>query len=283
MKKNIISFMNMKGGVGKTTLCVNIAGKLASLGKKVLLIDMDPQMNASQYLFSPDKIKDMITNETTIYRLYKTESEDELFGIDGLSNADNFDSDLCVITNFTNNFDVICGNLKMTNINTSDSTIADILSMFIKNNDLREKYDFIFIDCPPTHSIYTQSAFKATDFYLLVIKPDFLSTIGLTLFQNTINIFNKRRDKNEKIQEFAIIANLVQKGNSYHEYKITEIKESFKFHRIFENYIFSNTIIAKSSEHQKLMYETKGCMRSINKVTIEFLEIYNELTGDNIK
>ena len=51
-KRNVISFMNMKGGVGKTTICVNIAGSLAMMDKKVLIIDMDPQMNASQYLLT---------------------------------------------------------------------------------------------------------------------------------------------------------------------------------------------------------------------------------------
>ena len=51
-KKNVISFVNMKGGVGKTTICVNIAAQLAKTNKKILVIDMDPQMNASQYLFN---------------------------------------------------------------------------------------------------------------------------------------------------------------------------------------------------------------------------------------
>ena len=75
MERNIISFMNMKGGVGKTTVCVNIAGCLADQGKKILLIDIDPQMNATQYLLNPQNIQKVIddkhTEKETIYWLIR--------------------------------------------------------------------------------------------------------------------------------------------------------------------------------------------------------------------
>ena len=158
----------------------------------------------------------------------------------------------------------------------TDGTATDTLNLFIDNASLRDKYDFIFIDCPPTQSVYTTSAFKASDFYLLIIKPDYLSTIGLSLFEKIVGKFNNRRTKNAKIQRLGIIANLVQKGSGgYHDEKLREIREKYKFSKVFEQTIIINNRIARASEEQKLMYETKGCKSPILKLTREFLDVYN--------
>ena len=124
MERNIISFMNMKGGVGKTTVCVNIAGCLADQGKKILLIDIDPQMNATQYLLNPQNIQKVIddkhTEKETIYWLYKDSAEDDLYGISGedpdsVSSSESSISEK-IIYNVRENLDLICGDLRMTNI-----------------------------------------------------------------------------------------------------------------------------------------------------------------------
>ena len=284
MERNIISFMNMKGGVGKTTVCVNIAGCLADQGKKILLIDIDPQMNATQYLLNPQNIQKVIddkyTEKETIYWLYKDSAEDDLYGISGeepdsVSSSESSISEK-IIYNVRENLDLICGDLRMTNLVDTDGTATDTLNLFIDNASLRDKYDFIFIDCPPTQSVYTTSAFKASDFYLLIIKPDYLSTIGLSLFEKIVGKFNNRRTKNAKIQRLGIIANLVQKGSGgYHDEKLREIREKYKFSKVFEQTIIINNRIARASEEQKLMYETKGCKSPILKLTREFLDVYN--------
>ena len=212
MERNIISFMNMKGGVGKTTVCVNIAGCLANQGKKILLIDIDPQMNATQYLLNPQNIQKVIddkyTEKETIYWLYKDSAEDDLYGISGeepdsVSSSESSISEK-IIYNVRENLDLICGDLRMTNIVDTDGTATDTLNLFIDNASLRDKYDFIFIDCPPTQSVYTTSAFKASDFYLLIIKPDYLSTIGLSLFEKIVGKFNNRRTKMRKYKDLVL-------------------------------------------------------------------------------
>lgn len=276
MKKNVIAFMNMKGGVGKTTVCVNLAAQLAELKKKVLVIDMDPQMNASQYMLSPQKIEEAMNTQKTLYKLYKDDVDMDLFSMNmiGLDN-ENINSDL-IIRGIREDLDLICGDLNMTKVK-DDGSNSDTLAAYIESDGLKEKYDFIFIDCPPTQSVYTTSAFKASDYYILVIKPDYLSTIGLSLFMKMVTNYNKNRRNQEKIKSLGIIANLTQKSSdNYHENKIREVADKFKFvNNVFENRIENVGAIAKASEHQKFMNETRGAKRAINKLAQEFLNTYN--------
>lgn len=270
-KRNVISFMNMKGGVGKTTICVNIAGQLAQMGESVLVIDMDPQMNASQYLLNASQIENLVNSNRTIYNLYKNTVEGNLYSMSGENNEENTEDDSVIINEVRENLSIICGDLNMTKVAEIDGTVSDILKLYIEDKGLKSDYNFIFIDCPPTQSIYTISAFKASDFYLLVIKPDYLSTVGLSLFNNTISVYNKRRTQEERLNGLGIVANLTTKGNDYHDEKIKQITEKFKFNKVFRTCINNMSNIAKASEHQKLMCETKGCKRSIKKLTEEFL------------
>lgn len=277
MSKNVIAFMNMKGGVGKTTICVNLAAQLADFGKKVLVIDMDPQMNASQYMLNPRQIEKAMNDKKTLYRLYKDEVDIDLYstGIIG-DEVEEADGDL-IIEGVRQNLDLICGDLNMTKVK-EDGSNSDTLATYIEADGLKEKYDFIFIDCPPTQSVYTISAFKASDFYIVIIKPDYLSTIGLSLFMRMVTNYNKNRKKPEQIKNLGIVANLTQKSSdNYHENKIQDIEEKFKFvNHVFGTRIGNISAVAKASENQKFMNETNGAKRAIKGLAKEFLESYEE-------
>lgn len=277
MSKNVIAFMNMKGGVGKTTICVNLAAQLADFGKKVLVIDMDPQMNASQYMLAPMQIEKAMNDKKTLYRLYKDEVDIDLYsaGIIG-DEVEEADGEL-IIEGIRQNLDLICGDLNMTKVK-EDGSNSDTLATYIEADGLKEKYDFIFIDCPPTQSVYTISAFKASDFYIVIIKPDYLSTIGLSLFMRMVTNYNKNRKKPEQIKNLGIVANLTQKSSdNYHENKIQDIEEKFKFvNHVFGTRIGNISAVAKASENQKFMNETNGAKRAIKGLAKEFLESYEE-------
>lgn len=184
----VISLINMKGGVGKTTLSVGIADCLAEHFKnedyKVLLIDMDPQFNATQALFEVyykgDYFTDILSIEKTVSRFFKPQVN--FTEVYQSPPADE------LVVELTNNLHIICGDLNLVLANKSaDYSHTKRLRRFIHANKLKEKYDFIIIDCPPTLTIYTESSLLASDYYVIPNRVDNYSIIGISALRKSID------------------------------------------------------------------------------------------------
>ncbi|MBC1553542.1 ParA family protein [Listeria booriae] len=196
-KPKVISFLNMKGGVGKTTLCKDMAYHYSKrMNKKILVIDIDPQSNCTHSFFEryQDKAFDKVTEfkdgvETTrlvlkenipsIHNLF-----DEAFvGVDKEN----------IILNLDDNLDLIPGDLRTVFMgrNQGSSTNEQKIVLLLKQLNLKKDYDFIFIDCPPTYSLYTTAALLATDAYLIPAKPDLYSVLGLDMLTKVVEKFSK--------------------------------------------------------------------------------------------
>ncbi|OCS88913.1 ParA family protein [Caryophanon latum] len=184
----VISLINMKGGVGKTTLSVGIADYLAEYfnkdeNYKVLLIDMDPQFNSTQALFEAyykgDYFKDIFSIEKTVSKFFKPQVN--FTEVYQSPPADE------LVVELTDNLHIICGDLNLVLANKSaDYSHTKRLRRFIHANKLKEKYDFIIIDCPPTLTIYTESALLASDYYVIPNRLDIYSLIGIKALQQSI-------------------------------------------------------------------------------------------------
>ncbi|GEP21147.1 ParA family protein [Latilactobacillus sakei] len=219
----VISFINMKGGVGKTTLSIGLGAFIAKeKNKKVLIIDADPQFNATQSLLndykntetlkiqndelvrlreeSPDKnflLEDIDESEFNYYNKIITPSEGTknnktIFSLfspqTSVHQRYSTPSDEDLITNLTSNLDILCGDLALVLANRSaDYKFTQRLTNFIKKNKLREKYHYIFIDCPPTLTIYTDSALIASDYYIIPNRIDRYSIVGIDSLQQSID------------------------------------------------------------------------------------------------
>lgn len=186
----VISVINMKGGVGKTTLCIGIADLLSEQGKSILLIDADPQFNATQAMldyYKPNNTDDddnFYTSEVrpncrTIYRLFRPQ-------IDMSQSYETPNED--IIVSLKPNLDILCGDLNLVLVNQSnDNRFVKRIRNFIEDNNLKEKYDYILIDCPPTLTIYTDSALMASDYYLIPNRIDRYSIVGIDSLQKAVS------------------------------------------------------------------------------------------------
>lgn len=168
----IMAIANQKGGVGKTTTTINLSAALAEQGKKVLIIDMDPQGNTSSGLgIDKDEL------ETTVYQL--------------MIGDNSFDE--CVQKDVFENLDVLAANVNLAGIEIETMDMEDrnyILRDII--SEIEDQYDFIIIDCPPSLNTLTINSMTTADSVLVPIQCEYYALEGLSQLIYTINLVKDR-------------------------------------------------------------------------------------------
>ncbi|WP_222124030.1 ParA family protein [Bacillus toyonensis] len=220
----VISFINMKGGVGKTTLCIGVGEFLANyMDKKVLFIDVDPQFNTTQSLLNffnlEDKYLEEYRHTMTIKKLFETPTT--------ISEKPKLPEPKEVILNLNENIDLIPGTINLIfDENKKDGGKTRRLRKFINDYDLKNVYDFIFIDCPPTISFYTDAALIASDFYLVPNRVDRYSILGIQLLKQVIDrlVF----DEELSIKPLGIVYTMVKDET----HKVINLKRIFESEEI---------------------------------------------------
>ena len=184
----VLSFVNMKGGVGKTTLAVNVADVLSrQLGYRVLLVDIDPQFNATQSLFSGEEYIELRKKGAhTISDIFSEKPTPIISAIDGVSEIPPTRFADISPTQHADSLEIILGNLEIYRIDMVAGQGTEMrLKAFLRCKSTL--YDYVIIDTPPTPSVFMSSAILASDYYIVPIKPEPLSRVGIELLQGIIN------------------------------------------------------------------------------------------------
>jgi chromosome partitioning protein len=227
----IIAFANQKGGVAKTTTCVNIAGIFASKGLKTLVVDSDPQCNATSFL-----LRDEVHPSKTLAAIYEQKLCD--------------DAELIRHTRLSN-LSVIPGGFKLAGmVSEVYSRIRnhERLSMYFKAQ--ATDFDIILIDCPPDIGIFTLNAFIASDYVIVPMIPERLSLEGYKQLQEKVDIV---RDMGLKVSILGAIITVFQGGLAVHKEWRKQIETGFKDSLL--GIIHSAAEIKRVSEMKELLCE----------------------------
>mgnify|MGYP001223316589 CR=1 FL=1 len=256
MDKKIISVINQKGGVGKTTTVINLAAGLSMKGKKILVIDLDPQGNATTGL----GLSNTVNSDTTIYSVL---------------NGNKKISEVIQSTSFTN-LNLITSNVDLSGLEVETAgdsrrsfKLKDELTSIL--NDSRASYDYILIDCPPSLSLLTIMALVASDALIVPLQTEFFALEGLTQLMKTIERI--KSNLNPELSIRGILLTMYDKRNKLSGEVEKEARNYFK-EKVYQTIVPRNVRLSEAPSHgvPVLIYD-KSCpgSRSYFSFTDEFI------------
>jgi chromosome partitioning protein len=242
----IIAIANQKGGVGKTTSAINLSACLAVLEQKTLLIDADPQANATSGVgFNPQNIK------TSIYECI----------IDDIDPKD-------IILNTTTPFldlipahiDLVGAEIEMINLPNREKMMRKVIAK------IKDDYDFIIIDCSPSLGLITVNSLTAADSVIIPVQCEYFALEGLGKLLNTIRIVQSRL--NEKLAIEGILLTMYDSRLRLAKQVVEDVRQHFQ-QMVFDTLIYRNTKLGEApSFGETIIMHDANCTGSLNYLNL---------------
>lgn len=254
----VIAVFNQKGGVGKTTTNVNLSASIGQMGKKVLVLDLDPQGNS-----------------TSGYGIEKSEVETTIYEV--LLNNDSI-RDAIIKTEFDNIY-IVAAATELAGAEIEFTDIPEreyILKKAI--NEVKDEYDYIFVDCPPSLGMLTINCLTAVDSVLIPIQCEYYALEGVSQLMGTISLIKKSLNPNLEIQ--GVVLSMFDGRANLSIQVVEEVKKYFKG-SVYTTLIPRNVRLAEAPSHGKpVIYYDSRCKGSI--AYLELAEEFIDLEEDVI-
>lgn len=273
----VVSLINMKGGVGKTTLAMQLAFAAGSKKLKVLAVDLDPQSNLSQAALGARRYVEHLKNDNpTVIQVF----EGYMPATSATGGPTQFDPDKVILKQVTGKHETVdllpsrlelCRTLR--NPTGKERKLVKFLARVEKN------YDLILIDCAPTDSILTDAAYFASRYLLVPVKPEFMAAIGLPLLAKSLAAFNAENE-DHRLEICGIGFNHSSSYSSGPEGRasireVMAVAAQEKW-RVFENHVHYSASYAKSAREgtsiRRTSYARWTTIRSFETFSDEFFK-----------
>ena len=227
----VISFVNQKGGVAKTTSCVNIGASLADQGRRVLLVDLDAQGSLS----TSTGLKEIGADELTVYEVLK--------GADIREAVRTLSDDLAVVPT---DIRLSGAEIELSSVPGREFLLREALTAF------EDVFDYVLIDCPPSLGVLTLIALTASDGVIVPVKADYLALKGMSQLVDVISVVKRRM--NPGLEIVGVIATFFNSRRNLDQQIVDQI-ETFFPGKLFETKISQNTALAEAPSQGKNIFE----------------------------
>jgi chromosome partitioning protein len=261
----------MKGGVGKTTLAVGLAWELAK-AHRVLLVDIDPQFNATQWIVPAEEYLAWVKDKKTVLDVFQPNGEAPLVAGTAAKKKSpvTLANTIIGVAQGAVNLDIVPSRLDLMRLDAAPRGTENRLRVFLE--PARKHYDYILIDCPPTTSLFSYSAYLASDAYLVPVKPDPLSVLGLPLLERAMDDYEDR--SGQKLERLGLVFTQVRQTEAMRN-TMALVRASYP-EDVFEYELQQTTGVAEAVEvNQSLQVYSKTKTKlkeSLAGIASEFID-----------